>query len=158
GRSAQLLDQQLEPEVGAPRDAEALVAVREGARASRTAVAAPLVPGDQLLARGDHRHVHLAGAPALADLPLGLLDDRPAESAALERGADREHPEIGLLAAALQLTAGDYAAVALDGQQPAVRGLDDLQHALRVGALPVQEVRLGGPPGPAGVAPVGRLD
>ena len=72
--------------------------------------------------------------------------------------ADREHAEVGVVAAVFELAAGDDRALPLDRQQPAVGRLDDREHALRVGPLPLEDVRLGGPPGPAGVPAVGRLD
>ncbi|CAD5921071.1 protein of unknown function [Streptomyces sp. KY75] len=140
------------------RDAEALVAVRERRELSRAPVAAPLVPGDQVLARRDHRHVHLGHAPALPGRALRLGDDHLAQAAALGAGADREHPEVRRVATVFELAAGDQPAVALDRQQPARRSVDDRAHALLVGPLPLQEIGLGGPAGAAGVAAVGGLD
>ncbi len=95
--------------------------------------------------------MRIRDTPGLVGVPLRLGDDHLAESAALECGADREHAEVGVVAAVFELTAGDDGAVPRHGQDAAVRRLDDGEHALRVRPLTFEEVRLRGPAGPAGV-------
>src|SRR5690606_41331739 len=80
----------LELQVVALGPAEPLVVVRERGPLARPDVAAPLVPGDQLLAERDHRHAHLAGAPLLLRQPFGLGEDLFAETAALAAGRSEE--------------------------------------------------------------------
>ncbi|CAG7618897.1 hypothetical protein SBRY_130027 [Actinacidiphila bryophytorum] len=102
--------------------------------------------------------MHLGGAPLVAGETLRLRDDELAQPCTLQRGAHREHPEVRVVAAVLQLAAGHQLAVGLDRDQPAVGLLYDREHPLGVGALPLEDVRLGRPPRAARVAAVGGLD
>ncbi|OEU92106.1 hypothetical protein DB35_06045 [Streptomyces abyssalis] len=101
--------------------------------------------------------MHLARTPLGGDGAFGLRQHGLAQPGTLQVGTDREHPEVGSLAAPFQLAAGHETALPLDGQHDAAVTGDDGADALGVGALAFQQVGLGRPACTAGVAPVGRL-
>ena len=159
GVSTQRLDQQLEPRssrCGMPKRSSPY---GNGAQLSRTAVAAPLVPGDQVLAHRDHGHVHLV-APQLsravrsASAMIDLAEAR--------RPGGRDGPRTSRSRrASPRCSSWQQATISPSRSTTSSRlsgRLDDLRHALRVGPLPLEDVRLGGPAGPAGVPAVRRLD
>src|SRR5262249_1328436 len=92
-RGSQRLLEHDELEVLPLGHAESRVAVGEGARRAGAAIAAALVPGDQVLALSDHRHVHAVAAPLVPGEPLALRDQRVPHAAALQLRAHREHAE-----------------------------------------------------------------
>ena len=77
------------------------------------------------------------------------------------RRASAKHPEIavaGVIAGqALDHAAGQQPPIPFGQQQFHVRVRDQVRDLARVGALAVQEVRLGGPAGAAGIAAIGRF-
>src|SRR6185369_9472607 len=90
----QLLDQKLEPEVVPLRDAEALVAVGKWLVAPAASITAALVPCDQFVAYGDHRHLHCRASPLRACQSFGLRQHALADAGCLPGRLDREHAEV----------------------------------------------------------------
>src|SRR3546814_768218 len=86
----QELFEDLEAQVVAFGDAEALVAVRERLVVAGAAVAAALVEGDQFVADVDHGHAHVGQPPVVAHDAFALGQQRLADAAALQARHDGE--------------------------------------------------------------------
>src|SRR5690606_9647750 len=140
---------------------EALVAVGERLVPTGRLVAPAVVPGDQLLAHLDHGQLQAAGTPLLARDALALLEHAAAETTTLAARAHGEHAEVrgpAPLRWSSQLAARDDPATLLGEQHGAVVPVEHLAQHRGVDALALEQVGLGGPPLPAGIAAVGRLD
>src|SRR3546814_730289 len=96
GALLQELFEDLEAQVVAFGDAEALVAVRERLVFAGAAVAAALVEGDQFVADVDHGHAHVGQPPVVAHDAFALRQQRLADAAALQPGHDGEHAEVAV--------------------------------------------------------------
>ena len=139
---------------------EALVSVRERGGLPGGGVAPPVVPGDEVVTDVDHAQHQLLHAPAVPGDALGLVEHRPPHPAPLAGGVHREHAQVGLapFRATLELATGHQLGAA-PGQHHLGVGLVQQGRQHRgVDALAVEQVGLGGPARPAGLAPVRRLD
>src|SRR5690606_32538545 len=144
-------------QVVAARDAEAFVAVGKRMRFAAAPEAAPPVPCDQAVAQPDDLHAQAAAAEDLARKALGLGQDAVANPPALPARVDGKQAEPGSAAIAFQVAAAQQGAAGLLGQQDALPFAEHGQDAFTVGPLAIEEVGLGGPAGPAGLAAVGGL-
>src|SRR5690606_9723082 len=154
---AQRFLQHDEIQVVAARDAEAFVAVGKRMRFAAAPEAAPPVPCDQAVAQPDDLHAQAAAAEDLARKALGLGQDAVANPPALPARVDGKQAEPGSAAIAFQVAAAQQGAAGLLGQQDALPFAEHGQDAFTVGPLAIEEVGLGGPAGPAGLAAVGGL-
>src|SRR5215471_7580298 len=151
--------EQFEAQIAALRDAEALVAVWKRLEAAGAAIAAPFVPGDQLVADRDDGHFHHRTPPLRSRQALGFAHHLPADAATLQGRLDREHAEIAGVALPLEMAAGEQfararAAAALGQQDAAARLADEFADAGDIDALAVEHVGFGRPADPAGVAAI----
>jgi stearoyl-CoA desaturase (delta-9 desaturase) len=147
-----------EVKVVAARQAEARIAVRERLARAGAHITTALVERDELVALRDDGHAHDVLVPDIAHQPLGLPEDDLADAGALEGGDDREHAKVTRAVLDGHVGAGHERAVALGEDDDAVRALDASAHVAGVGALPIEEVGLGGPARAAFVAAVRGLD
>src|SRR5574337_1092458 len=106
-----MLAQYGKSQVWPARDAEALVAIGKRLVFASAPIAAPLIPGDQLIALLDHGHAHVGAGPFLACQAFGLRQDPLAYAATLAFRVNGKHPEIGGVTLALDVTRGKQPAI-----------------------------------------------
>src|SRR5665213_1542860 len=122
-------------------------------------VATPAVPGDEILALTDHRHLDHVARPLVTRHPLSLGQDLLADPTTLQSRSDGECAEVGAArAASLDSAARDHrAALVACQRQAAVARRDHRRDRLRIGALPAELLGLRRPPCGAALTPVSGL-
>lgn len=144
------------------RCAEAQIAIRKRCSFTGVRIAAAQVPGDQFVALRDHRHRHGSCLPFASDEIFGAGEQGFADTARLQSRTHRQHAEIGVGVAPLELYASIELRVGIGQcgahQHRAIAALrrrgDKVGERGMIGALAAEQIGFGGPADPARVTAI----
>src|ERR1700722_43852 len=146
---------QFESQIVPLGNAEPRIAIRKRFENSCAAIAAAFVPGDQLVADGNHRHFHFYTFPLIVRETFGFGKHAPADAASLQSRAHGKHAEIAGVALLFDVAASEQFAIGTFGKYHDTVGFeDDVRYARNIDALTVEKIRLGRPTASADVAAI----